>query len=62
MLAAVAALAACGRAPEPAVNAGNAAPAASAQADYQPAPEVTAASVGSVHELVPVQAAVGAVA
>jgi len=44
-LAAVAALAACGRAPEPAVNAGNAAPAASAQADYQPAPEVTAASV-----------------
>jgi hypothetical protein len=43
-LAALAACAACGR-PHAAVNAGNAVPSAPAQAEYEPAPEVTAASL-----------------
>jgi hypothetical protein len=42
---ALAALAACGRAPDTAVNVANTAPPAPAQAEYQPAPEVTAASL-----------------
>jgi len=45
VLATLAAVTACGRAPDAVVNAVNAAPSAAAQADYQPAPEITAASL-----------------
>jgi hypothetical protein len=44
-LAVLASCAACGRAPDVAANAANTAASASAEADYQPAPEVTAASL-----------------